>query len=203
MDTRKLQPAAHPRAGRKTLPFRLALLLFFVIERFDRNIHRSSRFDRSHPETLHAVGQQSGERRSGKAKDHVPTQRLPGPQSPSPPRTSPTIIRSGRCRRAAFSKSRTVTAGIPDCSRLVSNRTKLLLRMFNSEVSSMRRIRSSSGTKSPRSAAWSCRAGSTADQDILAVHYFVPQKPTVCALRVPLLIRIGHREMSCVEFGYR
>src|SRR5947208_3517773 len=37
----------------------------------------------------------------------------------SPPRTSPTIIRSGLCRRAAFNRSRIVTTGIPVCSRLV------------------------------------------------------------------------------------
>jgi hypothetical protein len=34
----------------------------------------------------------------------------------SPPRTSPTMILSGLWRSAAFSKSRTVTAGTPVCS---------------------------------------------------------------------------------------
>ena len=68
----------------------------------------------------------------------------------SPPRTSPTIILSGLWRSDAFSRSRTVTAGIPVCSRRVSNRTKLLLRIFNSAVSSMSRILSSSGIESAK-----------------------------------------------------
>ena len=43
-----------------------------------------------------------------------------------------------------------MTAGVFDCSRRASNRTRLLLRMRISAVSSMRTMRSSSGIKSAR-----------------------------------------------------
>ncbi len=63
----------------------------------------------------------------------------------SPPRTSPTMMRSGRCRRVARSNSRMVTAGRPACSRRASNRTRFGLSICSSAVSSMRTMRSFAG----------------------------------------------------------
>ena len=70
----------------------------------------------------------------------------------SPPRTSPTISRSGRCRIAARSSSRTVTAGKPPAARRAANRTRFGCRSGSSTVSSTASRRSDAGTKSASAA---------------------------------------------------
>lgn len=70
--------------------------------------------------------------------------------SASAPRHSPTIILSGRMRRAVFIRSRIDTALVPCAfAFLVSNRTRLGIPViFNSAESSIVMIRSSSGINS-------------------------------------------------------
>src|SRR6516162_5485847 len=68
----------------------------------------------------------------------------------SPPRTSPTRMRSGRWRRVARTKSRMVTAGTSGWARRASNRTRLGASSCSSAVSSMTTSRSSDGRPATR-----------------------------------------------------
>ena len=65
----------------------------------------------------------------------------------TPPRRAPrpTMMRSGRCRSVARSRSRIVTAGRPACSRRASKRTRFGRSICSSAVSSMRTMRSLAG----------------------------------------------------------
>jgi hypothetical protein len=67
----------------------------------------------------------------------------------SAPRTSPTMIRSGRCRRIAFSRSPNVI-GLWCVSSWASTEMTCGFRMASSAVSSMIRMRSSSGMELAR-----------------------------------------------------
>ncbi len=63
-------------------------------------------------------------RESWTASRHGPVFRACSKSNASPPRTSPTMMRSGRWRSVARSSSRMVTAGRSACSRRASKRTR-------------------------------------------------------------------------------
>ena len=109
----------------------------------------------------------------------------------SPPRTSPTMMRSGRWRSVARRRSRIVTAGRSACSRRASNRTRLGRSIWSSAVSSMRTMRSSAGRNA--ASAFSSVVfpvlGPAADQDVLVPLAIAARTTSTSTLGVIVPIR--------------
>ena len=97
----------------------------------------------------------------------------------SPPRHSPTMIRSGRMRRAFFTRSRIVYSPAPSMlGGFVSSVTTCSWCSRSSVVSSMVTIRSLKGMKLLRTLSMRRLAGAraAADEDVAAVDHAGPQE---------------------------
>jgi len=123
--------------------------------------------------------------------------------SASPPRHSPTMIRSGRMRRQLRTSSRIGTAPRPSMFGGRDSRvTTCSWRSWSSAASSTVMMRSSFGMNDERTLrSWSCPNGTTGHEDVQASFYAGAQKSNISGVEVPKRIRSSTVNGEARTFG--